>query len=149
MVDINNTTMTIKDKYESYKLNDLCNLLTQEITDLSMAEDKLKLVFVLVHIIEESQKVLDGIDTSNLLVNLKDIVSKACEKSEKQKEILALKFSNDQALIRNLIDGKNNEFDTLQDDIEQKLEQLKKLIKQLVLIRDNMNPEEVKRSKQR
>ncbi len=141
--------MKLKEQFDTTSLNDLCNLLTKEITELATAEDKLKLVFVLVHIIEESQKALVGIETSNLLTDLKILVNKACEKSEKQKEALAQKFSKDRKLIGNLIEGKNDEYEILQEDIENKLEQLDNLIKELVRVRENMKPEEVKRSKQK
>ncbi len=141
--------MKLKEQFDTTSLNDLCNLLTKEITELATAEDKLKLVFVLVHIIEESQKALVGIETSNLLTDLKILVNKACEKSEKQKEALAQKFSKDRKLIGNLSEGKNDEYEILQEDIENKLEQLDNLIKELVRVRENMKPEEVKRSKQK
>ena len=141
--------MKLKEQFDTTTLNELCNLLSQEIINLSTAEYKLKLAFVLVHIIEESQKALNGIDTSNFLDSLKKLVNEACEKSEKQKETLVQKFSKNRELIGNIIEGKNDEFEILQEDIENKLEQRFNLGKELARVRDNMKPEDVKRSKQK
>ena len=139
----------LKEKFKNYKLDKLCNSLTQEITDLSTTENKLKRAYVLMHIIEESQKALSNINTDDFIKELSDRTKAACEKSEKQKEVFAQKFSKNRELIGNLIEGKNDEFENLQEDIENKLEQLDNLIKELVRVRENMNPEEVKRSKQK
>ena len=62
----------LKERFDdtSLHLDDLCNLLTKEITELATAEYKLKLVFVLVRIIGESQKALSGIDIKDCLKEL-------------------------------------------------------------------------------
>ena len=140
--------MAIKEQYEQHKLNELCNSLTWEITDLCAAEDKLKLAYVLMHIIEESQKALSEINTDNFITELDNKIKSVCEKSEKQKEALATWFSKDEQM-RELINGTNDEFQILYDDIKNKLEQLDQLIKQFARIRENMKLEEVKRTKQK
>ena len=136
-----------KEQFDTTSLNDFCNLLTEEITELATAEDKLKLVFVLIHIIEESQKALSDINTDNFVTELYNRLNAACERSEKQKESLIQKFSADQRTMSNIIDGSNDELQNLHDDIENKLSQFDKLIKEYARIRDKMKPEDVKQSK--
>ena len=123
----------LKDKFDekSQHLDDLCNFLTEEITELATTDYKLKLVFVLVHIIEESQEVLGNIDIKNCLKELQELVKKECEKSEKQREALATWFIQDKQ-VKEVIDGTNDELTTLEQDISKLLtlydEQLKKMI---------------------
>lgn len=133
----------LKIQFETTNLDELCNSLTQEITGLATAEYKLKLVFVLVHIIEECQKALNFIDTENLINDFKALVEKACKKSEMQEKALNGRFSCDNKLIMNIIDERNDELQNLYDEIDSKLKQFNKLAKQLARKRDEMEPEEV------
>lgn len=123
--------MSLKEKYETYKLDDWCKLFSEEIDALSKEEYKLKMAFVLIHIIEESQKVLDSIDTSNFVEELKKLVNDSCEKSEKQKELLKLRFAQDKQ-IRDAIDGTNKESKALDNEIEPLLTRYESIVKALV-----------------
>lgn len=140
--------MELKKRYDKTSLDKLCEDLTKEIEELSTADDKLKLAYVLMHIIEQSQKALSVIDTENFVTELYDKIKKVCEKCEEQKKALADKFSEDDKVMRKLIDGKNEYYQTLHDDIEGKLEKFDQLIKELASKRDAMKPEQVKSVKE-
>ena len=141
----------LKEQFDnkSLHLDDLCNLLTEEISELATAEYKLKLVFVLVHIIEESQKALGKIDIDNCLKELQELVEKACEKSEKQEKALNDRFTRDKVyfdkVYMDVIEERNDELQNLHDEIISKLEQFNKFVKQLARERDKKKPEEVVR----
>ena len=130
--------MKLIDQIETTTLDDLCNSITQEIAQLSSAEYKLKLVFVLVYIIEESQKALSGIDTSNLLTDLKNLVNKACEKSEKQKDVQKLRFTQDKQ-VRDAVDGTNSDLIALDKEIEPLLAQYESVLQQLVTFKESLS----------
>ena len=136
----------LKEQFDnkSLHLDDLCNLLTEEISELATAEYKLKQVFVLVHIIEESQKALGEINIDNCLKELQELVEKACDKSEKQKKALNDRFSRDK-VIMDVIEERNDELQNLHDEIISKLEQFNMLVKQLARKRNEMKPEEIVR----
>lgn len=130
----------LKERFDdtSLHLDDLCNLLTKEITELATAEYKLKLLFVLVHIIGESQKALSGIDIKDCLKGLQELVNKACEKSEKQIEVQKLRFDQDK-VVREIIDGSNSELIALDKEIEPLLVHYEDILNTLVKIRDSMS----------
>lgn len=123
--------MNLKEKYEAYKLDDLCKLFSEEIDALSKEEYKLKKAFVLIHIIEESQKALNSIDTSNFVEDLKKLINNSREKSEKQKDLLKLRFAQDKQ-IRDAIDGTNKESKALDNEIEPLLARYESIVKALV-----------------
>ena len=130
----------LKEQFDnkSLHLDDLCNLLTEEISELATAEYKLKLVFVLVHIINESQKALGDINIDNSLKELKELVKNACEQTEKQKEALKLRFDQDK-VVRDIIDGSNSELLALDREIEPLLTRYESILNTLVKIRDSMS----------
>ena len=130
----------LKERFDdtSLHLDDLCNLLTKEITELATAEYKLKLVFVLVRIIGESQKALIGIDIKDCLKDLQELVNKACEKSEKQKEVQKLRFDQDK-VVREIIDGSNSELLSLDREIEPLLARYESILNTLVKIRESLS----------
>lgn len=129
---------------KSLHLFELCELLTKEISELASAEYKLKLMFLLVHIIEECQKALSNIDMEKCLKDLKELVKKACEKSEKQKKALNDHFSRDK-VIMDIIDERNDDLQNLHDEIVSKLEQFDELVKLLARKRNEKEPEEIVR----
>lgn len=128
----------LKEQFDdkSLHLNGLCDLLTKEITELATEEYKLKLMFVLVHIIEESQKALGEIDINNCLKELRELVNKACEQTEKQKEVQKLRFIQDKQ-VRDAVDGTNTDLLALDKEIEPLLARYESILKTLVGIRDS------------
>lgn len=130
--------MKLKEQFDTTKLDEFCDYLTQEIDNMATAEYKLKLVLVLVHIINESQKALGEINIDNCLKELKDLVNKACEQTEKQKGILVLRFDQDRQ-VRNIIDGTNADLQALDKEIEPLLARYESILNTLVKIRDSMS----------
>lgn len=130
----------LKEQFDdkSLHLDGLCNLLTKEIAELSTDSYKLKLVFVLVHIINESQKALGEINIDNCLKELKDLVNKACEQTEKQKEVLKLRFDQDRQ-VKNIIDGTNVDLQALDKEIEPLLTKYESILNTLVKVRDSIS----------
>lgn len=129
----------LKEQFDdkSLHLNGLCDLLTKEITELATEEYKLKLMFVLVHIIEESQKALGEIDINNCLKELRELVNKACEQTEKQKEVLNVRYDQDKQ-VRNIIDGTNADLQALDKVIEPLLARYEDLLNTLITIREKL-----------
>ncbi len=131
--------MKLKEQFDTTKLDEFCDYLTQELDNMATAEYKLKLVLVLVHIINESQKALAGINIDNSLKELKELVKNACEQTEKQKEVLKLRFDQDRQ-VRNIIDGTNADLQALDKEIEPLLARYESIVNTLVNIRDSMSP---------
>lgn len=130
----------LKEKFDdkSLHLDDLCNLLTKEITELSTEEYKLKLMFVLVHIIEESQKVLGNLDANNLVNELRKLVDKTLGQSEKQIAVQKLRHAQNKQ-VKDIIDGSNEELDNLDRQIESLLSQYERTLKSLVNYRNSLS----------
>lgn len=130
----------LKEKFDdkSLHLDDLCNLLTKEITELATEGYKLKLMFVLVHIIEESQKVLGNLDTNNLVNELRKLVDKTLGQSEKQIAVQKLRHAQNKQ-VKDIIDGSNEELDNLDRQIESLLSQYERTLKSLVNYRNSLS----------
>lgn len=136
----------LKDKFDEKRLDDLCNLLTEEIKGLATTDYTLKLVFALVHIIEKSQDVLSKIDIKNCLKELQDLVKKECERSEKQQEALTTWFTQDKE-VKEVIDGTNDELATLEHDISELLTQYDEHLKTMIEYRNKLSLPEVSETK--
>lgn len=139
---------SLKKQFDTTNLDELCNFLTQEIVQLATSDYKLKLVFVLVHIIEESQKALDDIDTGNLLNDFKALVEKTCKETEKQLEINKLRHVQNKQ-VKDIIDGTNKELKTLDDEMESILSRYENELQQMVKLRDNLSIPEREANQQR
>ena len=124
--------MILKERLETTNLSELCNLLTQEITQLATSDYKLKLMYVLVHIIEESKKALETIDTTYFTTELKEVIGNACKQGEKQLEIAKLRYSQDR-MVRDAIDSKNNnQIESFEKQIEQLMYSYEEEIRQMI-----------------
>ena len=128
----------LREQFDFTNLDDLCNSLTQEITQLATSDYKLKLVFVLVHIIEESQKALGEIDIDNMVKELKTLVEKTCKKTENQLEINKLRYTQNKE-VKDIIDGTNKELKTLDDEMESILSRYENELQKMVKLRDNLS----------
>ena len=133
---------SLKKQFDTTNLDELCNSLTQEITQLATSDYKLKLMFVLVHIIGECQKALGGIDTTNLLNDLKALVGNACDKTKKQKEALDTWYSQDKT-IKEIIDGTNDEISIIEQKITELLKQYDEHLKKMVELREKLDLPEI------
>lgn len=130
--------MKLIEKFNTTNLDELCNSLTQEITQLATSDYKLKLMFVLVHIIEESQKALGEIDINNMVKELKTLVEKTCIKTENQLEINKLRHTQNKE-VKDIIDGTNKELKTLDDEMESILFRYENELQKMVKLRDNLS----------
>lgn len=139
---------SLKKQFDTTNLDELCNSLTQEITQLTTSDYKLKLMFVLVHIIEESQKALGEIDINNMVKELKALVEKTCKKTEKQLEINKLRHAQNKQ-VKDIIDGTNKELKTLDDEMESILSRYENELQQMVKLRENLSIPEREANQQR
>ena len=140
--------MELKEQFDTTNLDELCNSLTQEITQLATSDYKLKLMFVLVHIIEESQKALGEIDINNMVKELKTLVEKTCKKTENQLEINKLRHTQNKE-VKDIIDGTNKELKTLDDEMESILSRYENELQKMVKLRDNLSIPERETNQQR
>ena len=140
--------MKLIEKFNTTNLDELCNSLTQEITQLATSDYKLKLMFVLVHIIEESQKALGEIDINNMVKELKTLVEKTCKKTENQLEINKLRHTQNKE-VKDIIDGTNKELKTLDDEMESILFRYENELQKMVKLRDNLSIPERETNQQR
>ena len=138
----------LKEQFDTTNLDELCNSLTQEITQLATSDYKLKLMFVLVHIIEESQKALGEIDINNMVKELKTLVEKTCIKKENQLEINKLRHTQNKE-VKDIIDGTNKELKTLDDEMESILSRYENELQKMVKLRDNLSIPERETNQQR
>lgn len=139
---------SLKKQFDTTNLDELCNSLTQEITQLTTSDYKLKLMFVLVHIIEESQKALGEIDINNMVKELKALVEKTCIKTEKQLEINKLRHAQNKQ-VKDIIDGTNKGLKTLDDEMESILSRYENELQKMVKLRDNLSIPERETNQQR
>lgn len=139
---------SLLNQFGTTNLDELCNSLTQEITQLTTSDYKLKLMFVLVHIIEESQKALGEIDINNMVKELKALVEKTCKKTEKQLEINKLRHAQNKQ-VKDIIDGTNKELKTLDDEMESILSRYENELQQMVKLRENLSIPEREANQQR
>lgn len=138
----------LKQQFETTKLDELCASLTTEIAQLETADYKLKLALVLSHIIEESQKALGKIDTTQLLENLRERIQKACEKPEKDFGQLVQRFAQDKQTL-DALDGSAMELRELGDEIASRLARYEQLLKTMVAYRSSISLAELEQNKQR
>lgn len=138
----------LREQFDTTNLDELCNSLTQEITQLATSDYKLKLMFVLVHIIEESQKALGEIDINNMVKELKTLVEKTCIKTENQLEINKLRHTQNKE-VKDIIDGTNKELKTLDDEMESILSRYENELQKMVKLRDNLSIPERETNQQR
>ena len=139
---------SLKKQFDTTNLDELCNSLTQEITQLATSDYKLKLMFVLVHIIEESQKALGEIDINNMVKELKTLVEKTCKKTENQLEINKLRHTQNKE-VKDIIDGTNKELKTLDDEMESILFRYENELQKMVKLRGNLSIPERETNQQR
>lgn len=119
-------------------LNELCKNLTQEFTQLSSSDNKLKLVLVLIHIIEEASKQLTNIDINDFITQIKDKINNLeSQASNLTKEYHVHLYQNNE--VKELLtNDNNNEITDLQDQINNLLTQYDKIIKRLIEIREKL-----------
>lgn len=133
----------LKVKIETLKLDELYASVSDEFVQLSTVDYKLKMVFVLIHIIEESQKILNGLDIEFYLSELKMKIYNTCEETNNEKNRLLQRLSHDMNAI-GAIDGKDDNLRKLADDAAKKLDELEILLGQIVKQRDQMTLPELK-----
>lgn len=130
--------MNLKKQFDTSKLDDFCNSLTRDFNELSTVDNKLKLVFVLLHIINESQKALDEINIDNCVRELQELVNKACEQTKKQKDVQKLRYTQDKQ-VRDVVDGTNAELIALDKEIEPLLARYESVLQQLVTFKESLS----------
>ena len=129
---------TLIEKFNTTNLDALCGELTKEIDELASVDYKLKLLYVLVHIIDECQKHLKTMDKEYWPASLKQLLDNACEKSEEQLEVLKTRHLQDKA-VRDAIDGNNDQLSQMGNQIESLLADYEAVLKQLVEARSSLS----------
>ncbi len=132
------------DKMEKTQLDSLCKDLSVEIMQLSNVEYKLKSVFVLLHIIEESRKALAHIDVTNFLDTLKQKINEVSEQTENEKNQLVQMFMQDVKVVEAL-DDKDHFITRLIEDTKDKIEELESVLSRIVKQRDQLSLPELKK----
>ena len=132
------------DKIKTTQLDNLCKDLSVEIMQLSMVEYKLKSVFVLLHIIEESRKTLTQIDITNFLDTLKLKIIEVSEQTETEKNQLVQRFMQDAKVIEAL-DNKGHMITRLVEETKEKIEELENVLGRIVKQRDQLSLPELKK----
>lgn len=132
------------DKMEKTQLDSLCKDLSVEIMQLSKVEYKLKSVFVLLHIIEESRKALAHIDVTNFLDTLKQKINEVSEQTENEKKQLVQMFMQDVKVVEAL-DDKDHFITRLIEDTKDKIEELESVLSRIVKQRDQLSLPELKK----
>lgn len=127
----------LRDAIDTIKLDEMCKIISSEFDEISTSTNKLKLVLVLVHIIEESQKILGSVDINFFLEVLKKRIEEVCEQTENQKRVQTLRYYQDK-FVRDIVDGTSDELSYLEKEIEPLLVRYEQVLKSLVEIRDNM-----------
>ena len=128
----------LMEKMETTQLDTLCKDLSVEIMQLSMVEYKLKSVFLLLHIIEESRKALAQIDVANFLDTLKQKINEVSEQTETEKNQLVQMFMQDVKVVEAL-DNKDYFITRLIAESKDKIEELEGVLSRIVKQRDQLS----------
>lgn len=129
---------TLIEKFNTTNLDALCGELTKKLEELASVEYKLKLLYVLVHIIDECQKHLKTMDKDYWPESLKKLLDEACKNSEGQLEVLKTRHLQDKA-VRDAIDGNNDQLSQMGNQIESLLADYEAVLKQLVEARSSLS----------
>lgn len=146
-VELNQTDSVMDmlvDKIKTTQLDNLRKDLSAEIMQLSMVEYKLKSVFVLLHIIEESRKALAQIEITNFLDTLKKKVAEVSKQTETEKNQLLQMFMQDAKVIEAL-DDKDHFMARLIGEAKDKIEELESVLSRIVKQRDQLSLPELKK----
>lgn len=146
-VELNQTDSVMDmlvDKIKTTQLDNLRKDLSAEIMQLSMGEYKLKSVFVLLHIIEESRKALAQIEITNFLDTLKKKVAEVSKQTETEKNQLLQMFMQDAKVIEAL-DDKDHFMARLIGEAKDKIEELESVLSRIVKQRDQLSLPELKK----
>ena len=132
------------EKMKTTQLDTLCKDLSVEIMQLSMVEYKLKSVFVLLHIIEESRKALTQIDVTNFLNTLKQRIKEVSEQTETENNQLVQMFMQDVKVVEAL-DDKDHFITKLIDETKDKIDELESVLSRIVKQRDQLSLPELQK----
>lgn len=127
----------LKEKIETIKLDELYASVSDEFVQLSTVDYKLKLVFVLIHLMEECRKVLNDLDVDFFLSELKNKISDTCVKTGCETNQLLQRLTYDVNAIE-AIDEKDDRLNRLADEAKEKLDELETILGRIVRQRDQM-----------
>lgn len=127
----------LKEKIETMRLDELYASVSEEFVQLSTVDYKLKLVFVLIHLMEECRKVLNDLDVDFFLSELKNKISDTCVKTGCETNQLLQRLTYDVNAIE-AIDEKDDRLNRLADEAKEKLDELETILGRIVRQRDQM-----------
>ena len=127
----------LKEKIETMRLDELYASVSEEFVQLSTVDYKLKLVFVLIHLMEECRKVLNDLDVDFFLSELKNKISDTCVKKGCETNQLLQRLTYDVNAVE-AIDEKDDRLNRLADEAKEKLDELETILGRIVRQRDQM-----------
>lgn len=127
----------LKEKIETMRLDELYASVSEEFVQLSTVDYKLKLVFVLIHLMEECRKVLNDLDVDFFLSELKNKISDTCVKTGCETNQLLQRLTYDMNAVE-AIDEKDDRLNRLADEAKEKLDELETILGRIVRQRDQM-----------
>ncbi len=127
----------LKEKIETMRLDELYASVSEEFVQLSTVDYKLKLVFVLIHLMEECRKVLNDLDVDFFLSELKNKISDTCVKTGCETNQLLQRLTYDVNAVE-AIDEKDDRLNRLADEAKEKLDELETILGRIVRQRDQM-----------
>lgn len=127
----------LKEKIETMRLDELYASVSEEFVQLSTVDYKLKLVFVLIHLMEECRKVLNDLDVDFFLSELKNKISDTCVKTGCETNQLLQRLTYDVNAVE-AIDEKDDRLNRLADEAKEKLDELETILGRIVKQRDQM-----------
>ena len=131
------TMEKLKEKIETMRLDELYASVSEEFVQLSTVDYKLKLVFVLIHLMEECRKVLNDLDVDFFLSELKNKISDTCVKTGCETNQLLQRLTYDVNAVE-AIDEKDDRLNRLADEAKEKLDELETILGRIVRQRDQM-----------
>lgn len=117
--------------------------ITESFDNIKDFQDKLKLVFILLHILQEGSKLLSSINSDDFITILKNKMVETEKELKSKRSIYEVYLEENSKLMNILLLDDNDEFIKLCENIKYSLSEIDKMIDSLARARANMDLKEI------
>lgn len=130
----------LDDKMPIKKINEA---ISESFDKVKNFPDRLKLVFILLHILNESSNILSSIDSENFISILKEKIDKTKSDLESTSSMYKVYLEENTKLMNILLIDDNEDFIELCNKIKSSLSEIDTMINRLVTAREKMELKEI------
>lgn len=124
-------------------IKDINGVISGSLDKLKNFPDKLKLVFILLHILQEGSNVLSSIDSEDFISILKEKIDKTKSDLESTSSMYKVYLEENTKLMNILLIEDNEDFIGLCNKIKSSLSEIDTMINRLVTAREKMELKEI------